>query len=379
MTFDVGMHRGLEYYTGFVFEIYASGNPGIGHLCGGGRYDNLLQALGAHEPIPAVGCAIGVDRLLLAGETASAASAAPDAIVVAAGAVDRRECVRVSVALRDAGWSVETELSGRRPKNVVREAVKRGVPHVVFVGEAEIAKGVVLIKRLDEREERPVAVARARRLCRERGEAPMSGPLVMALPSKGRLHDQAIDFLNDCGFGVRKSGDGREYVAKLSGIEGVSIIYFRPDEIPARIDLGDAHIGPDRRGPLPRIWRGPACLASSDAQSRLRRGAARGRRAAILDRCLDAERPGRSGDAVPPEARPQPARRDQIRAAHPRLLRRERHCGIHAGGIGRRHGRHARRRRRRSHRRSHLDRRDDDAEPSEGDRGRHGHAARIAA
>jgi len=71
----------------------------------------------------------------------------------------------------------------------------------------------------------------------------MSGPLIMALPSKGRLHDQAIDFLNDCGFGVRKSGDGREYVARLSGIEGVSIIYFRPDEIPARVDLGDAHIG----------------------------------------------------------------------------------------------------------------------------------------
>jgi len=71
----------------------------------------------------------------------------------------------------------------------------------------------------------------------------MSGPLIMALPSKGRLHDQAIDFLNDCGFGVRKSGDGREYVARLGGIEGVSILYFRPDEIPARIELGDAHIG----------------------------------------------------------------------------------------------------------------------------------------
>ena len=71
----------------------------------------------------------------------------------------------------------------------------------------------------------------------------MSGPLILALPSKGRLHDQAIDFLNDCGFGVRKSGDGREYVAKLNGIDGVSIIYFRPDEIPARIELGDAHIG----------------------------------------------------------------------------------------------------------------------------------------
>jgi ATP phosphoribosyltransferase len=71
----------------------------------------------------------------------------------------------------------------------------------------------------------------------------MSGPLIMALPSKGRLHEQVVDFLNACGFGVRKQGDGREYVAKLSGIDGVSIIYFRPDEIPARIELGDAHIG----------------------------------------------------------------------------------------------------------------------------------------
>lgn len=67
--------------------------------------------------------------------------------------------------------------------------------------------------------------------------------LILALPSKGRLHDLAVEFLDDCGFGVRKSGDGREYVAKLSGIEGVSIIYFRPDEIPARIELGDAHVG----------------------------------------------------------------------------------------------------------------------------------------
>lgn len=159
ITLDIGMHRGLEYYTGFVFEIYARANPGIGHLCGGGRYDNLLQALGAGEAIPAVGCAIGVDRLLLANETASPRSTGPDAVVVAAGEVGRLECVRVSAALRAAGWNVETELSGRRPKNVVRDAVKRNVPHVVFVGEDEIRKGIVLIKRLDEREEQAVPLA----------------------------------------------------------------------------------------------------------------------------------------------------------------------------------------------------------------------------
>jgi histidyl-tRNA synthetase len=115
-----------------------------------------LQALGADETIPAVGCAIGVDRLLLACEATAASASGPDAVVVAAGEASRLECARVSAALRVAGWNVETELSGRRPKNVVRDAVKRNVPHVVFVGEDEIKKGVVLIKRLDEREEQPV-------------------------------------------------------------------------------------------------------------------------------------------------------------------------------------------------------------------------------
>jgi len=159
ISFDVGMHRGLEYYSGFVFEIYAAANPGIGHLCGGGRYDNLLQALGAEESIPAVGCAIGVDRLLLASAGAAEASRGPDAIVIAAGDVSRRDVVRVSVALREAGWSVETELSGRDAKDVARDAAKRSVAHLVTVGAKEIAKGNVAIRRLDESTDRAVPLA----------------------------------------------------------------------------------------------------------------------------------------------------------------------------------------------------------------------------
>ena len=159
ISFDVGMHRGLEYYSGFVFEIYAAANPGIGHLCGGGRYDNLLQALGAKEAIPAVGCAIGVDRLLLASAGGAEASGGPDAIVIAAGDVSRRDVVRVSAALREAGWSVETELSGRDAKNAAREAAKRNIAHVVTVGAKEIAKGNVTIRRVDESADRTVPLA----------------------------------------------------------------------------------------------------------------------------------------------------------------------------------------------------------------------------
>ena len=64
LQFNVGLRRGLEYYTGFLFEIYAKNFAEIGHVCGGGRYDNLLDGLGASESIPAVGFGIGLDRLL---------------------------------------------------------------------------------------------------------------------------------------------------------------------------------------------------------------------------------------------------------------------------------------------------------------------------
>ena len=67
--------------------------------------------------------------------------------------------------------------------------------------------------------------------------------LVLALPSKGRLQEQAIGFLNGCGFDVRRVGNGREYVTSLVGLDDVEIIYLRPDEIPARVEQGDAHAG----------------------------------------------------------------------------------------------------------------------------------------
>lgn len=67
--------------------------------------------------------------------------------------------------------------------------------------------------------------------------------LVLALPSKGRLQEQSIDFLSGCGFDVRRVGNGREYVSSLVGLAGVDVVYFRPEEIPNRVEQGDAHAG----------------------------------------------------------------------------------------------------------------------------------------
>lgn len=67
--------------------------------------------------------------------------------------------------------------------------------------------------------------------------------LVLALPSKGRLQEQSLNFLSGCGFDIRRVGNGREYVSSLIGLDGVDVIYFRPEEIPNRVEQGDAHAG----------------------------------------------------------------------------------------------------------------------------------------
>ena len=147
----------------FVFEIFAQGLMQIGHLCGGGRYDNLLEALGANLSVPAVGFAIGLDRLLVALQNsqvpASSVLLAPRALVVAAGSVRHEECIRISVALRNAGWSVETETSGRRARSALSYALKRKIPYVVFVGEDELKSGQVRIKRLNDRNDQLIALS----------------------------------------------------------------------------------------------------------------------------------------------------------------------------------------------------------------------------
>lgn len=64
ILFSTAFGRDLDYYTGVVFEMVASAQPDLGPLVGGGRYDRLVQSLGAHSPVPAVGCSIFMDRLL---------------------------------------------------------------------------------------------------------------------------------------------------------------------------------------------------------------------------------------------------------------------------------------------------------------------------
>jgi ATP phosphoribosyltransferase regulatory subunit len=162
LQFNVGLRRGLEYYTGFLFEIFAK-NLQAGHVCGGGRYDNLLEGLGAPASIPAVGFGIGLDRLLLALQQtqvpAPISARAPQALVVPAGKDGQEKAIRVSVILRQAGWSVELDSSGRDEKNALSEAVKRKIAYVAFVNADASKQDRVRIRRLNDRADQLLALS----------------------------------------------------------------------------------------------------------------------------------------------------------------------------------------------------------------------------
>lgn len=162
LLFNVGLRRGLEYYTGFLFEIFAK-NLQVGHVCGGGRYDNLLEGLGANALIPAVGFGIGLDRLLSALQRTqapvSAQARAPQALVVAAGKDGQEKAIRVSVILREAGWSVELDSSGRDERSALSEATSRKIAYVAFVSGDAAKKDRVRIRRPNERADQVVALS----------------------------------------------------------------------------------------------------------------------------------------------------------------------------------------------------------------------------
>jgi ATP phosphoribosyltransferase regulatory subunit len=178
LYFNVGLRRGLEYYTGFLFEVSAKNLTQIGHVCGGGRYVNLLEGLGANASIPAVGFGIGLDQLLLALQKADVPSRdarAPQALVVAEEKGRHAECIRVSALLREAGWSVELDLSGRSERDAFAFAAKHNIPYVVFVADGKAKQGALRVRRLDERTDRPLTFADLQAYARSESAAVAEG------------------------------------------------------------------------------------------------------------------------------------------------------------------------------------------------------------
>ena len=167
VTINLGLGRGLPYYTGMVFEIYADRLGAAQQLCGGGRYDGLLRLLGANADVPAAGFAFGVERVGLAldGLTRSRAHATTQVQVIPLGDDDTAYAVTVAEQLRHAGLRVELEVMGRGVKTNLRQSARRGIPFCGIVGPDERLSGTVTVRNMVAHQERRVALADAARSC----------------------------------------------------------------------------------------------------------------------------------------------------------------------------------------------------------------------
>jgi histidyl-tRNA synthetase len=128
---NLGLGRGLHYYTGILFEIYDPERSWI-QLCGGGRYDELAQSLGARESIPACGFSYGLERIVESSGRTGHVSI-PDTLIVPSDLQSACAAARLAEELREGGAVVEIDVRGRSPNAGRRYAQRRGIPRIIVV------------------------------------------------------------------------------------------------------------------------------------------------------------------------------------------------------------------------------------------------------
>ena len=147
---NLSIARGLDYYTGTVYETTLNEHPGIGSICSGGRYENLAgQYTKSH--LPGVGISIGLTRLywqLRDAGLVSTAQSTVDVLVTQMDAAQMPTYLAVASELRSAGIATEVVLDGGKLGKQFKYADRAGIRFVVVLGEDEIAKGVVTVKDL---------------------------------------------------------------------------------------------------------------------------------------------------------------------------------------------------------------------------------------
>ena len=159
---DLSIARGLDYYTGTVYETTLLDHPEIGSVCSGGRYDNLA-AYYIDKPLPGVGISIGLTRLFYVlgeqGMLNPALPTAPADALILPMTEDLKPAIALATALRDAGIRAQLYTEAKKFKAKMSYADKLGIPYVIFLGEDEIAAGAVACKDMQSGEQAKLPLA----------------------------------------------------------------------------------------------------------------------------------------------------------------------------------------------------------------------------
>lgn len=160
-TVDPTIVRGLDYYTKTVFEFVSNDIGAQGTVCGGGRYDGLIEQLGG-KPLPGLGFAMGMERLflLLESQGIQLPDEPPcDIYLAPLGENAVGKVMELTLDLRKKGLRVETDLMGRSLKAQMKYADKLGARYVAILGDDELQKGVVTLKNMADSSQEETAIA----------------------------------------------------------------------------------------------------------------------------------------------------------------------------------------------------------------------------
>lgn len=160
LIFDITLARGLDYYTGAIFEVKAQGVE-MGSIGGGGRYDNLTEVFGVKD-IPGIGISFGLDRIYLVMEELNVfpqnSERKIEYLFANYGENEAAEAMKILSKLRDKGIAAELYPDNAKLKKQFTYAEKKGIENIVFLGEQEIIEENITIKNLSSGEQNTIKI-----------------------------------------------------------------------------------------------------------------------------------------------------------------------------------------------------------------------------
>ena len=164
---DLTIARGLDYYTGTVYETVMLDHPEVGSICSGGRYDNLAEYY-TDKQLPGVGISIGLTRLFYVlgeqGYLNDQMNKAPADVLILPMTDDMGAAIKTATALRESGIRTQLYSEQKKFKHKIGYADKLGIPFVIFLGEDEINAGVVAVKDMESGEQVKISLDEAAKL-----------------------------------------------------------------------------------------------------------------------------------------------------------------------------------------------------------------------
>ncbi len=161
---DLTIARGLDYYTGSVYETIMLDHPEIGSICSGGRYDNLAKYY-TDKQLPGVGISIGLTRLFYVlqeqGYLNDQLPTAPADVLILPMTDDLTSAISFATLLREGGVRAQLYTENKKFKQKMSYADKLNIPYVVFLGEDEIIQNTISVKNMASGEQRTLPVAEA--------------------------------------------------------------------------------------------------------------------------------------------------------------------------------------------------------------------------